>query len=297
MRSPVSRGGHRPTVPSAPVRIRASEAAAGIGGRLIGPDVEFDGASFDSRTTALGQLFVPIVAERERTRVHRRRPRSRRGRPSDQRARPVPARRHRDRGGRHRAGTARAGRVGPPTSRCAGRGRHRQRRQDVGQGPDGGGMRRWSAHHGQRAQLQQRTGPAGHDPQRAGRHRGADPRDGHARVRPHQPAVRDRPARHRRGHRGRSRTHRARRRDRRCRTGQGRTGRGAAGIGHGGAERRRRTGRRDAISNPGPWSRTAQRATCASAMWSSTPSHAPASGSTRRGGAVRHGWRCRASTW
>jgi UDP-N-acetylmuramoyl-tripeptide--D-alanyl-D-alanine ligase len=46
------------------VRIRASEAAAGIGGRLVGPDVEFDGASFDSRTTSPGQLFVPIVAER-----------------------------------------------------------------------------------------------------------------------------------------------------------------------------------------------------------------------------------------
>ncbi len=56
--------GHRAKVPSAPVRIRASEAAAGIGGRLIGPDVEFDGASFDSRSTAPGQLFVPIVAER-----------------------------------------------------------------------------------------------------------------------------------------------------------------------------------------------------------------------------------------
>jgi UDP-N-acetylmuramoyl-tripeptide--D-alanyl-D-alanine ligase len=56
--------GHRPTVPSAFVRIRASEAAAGIGGRLIGPDVEFEGASFDSRTTRPGQLFVPIVAER-----------------------------------------------------------------------------------------------------------------------------------------------------------------------------------------------------------------------------------------
>jgi UDP-N-acetylmuramoyl-tripeptide--D-alanyl-D-alanine ligase len=55
---------HRPKVPSASVRIRASEAAAGIGGRLIGPDVEFDGASFDSRTTRPGQLFVPIVAER-----------------------------------------------------------------------------------------------------------------------------------------------------------------------------------------------------------------------------------------
>ncbi|HYN32372.1 MAG TPA: UDP-N-acetylmuramoyl-tripeptide--D-alanyl-D-alanine ligase [Ilumatobacteraceae bacterium] len=46
------------------MRIRASEAAAGIGGRLIGPDVEFDGASFDSRSTQPGQLFVPIVAER-----------------------------------------------------------------------------------------------------------------------------------------------------------------------------------------------------------------------------------------
>lgn len=47
------------------MRIRASEAAAGVGGRLIGPDVEFDGASFDSRTTRPGQLFVPIVAERD----------------------------------------------------------------------------------------------------------------------------------------------------------------------------------------------------------------------------------------
>jgi UDP-N-acetylmuramoyl-tripeptide--D-alanyl-D-alanine ligase len=56
--------GHRATVPSTLVRIRASEAAAGIGGRLIGPDVEFDGASFDSRSTSPGQLFVPIVAER-----------------------------------------------------------------------------------------------------------------------------------------------------------------------------------------------------------------------------------------
>ena len=46
------------------MRIRASEAAAGIGGRLIGPDLIFDGASFDSRSTAPGQLFVPIVAER-----------------------------------------------------------------------------------------------------------------------------------------------------------------------------------------------------------------------------------------
>lgn len=46
------------------MRIRASEAAAGIGGRLIGPDVDFEGVSFDSRSTRPGQLFVPIVAER-----------------------------------------------------------------------------------------------------------------------------------------------------------------------------------------------------------------------------------------
>ncbi len=52
------------TVPSRLVRIQASAAAAGIGGRLVGPDVEFDGASFDSRTVQPGQLFVPIVADR-----------------------------------------------------------------------------------------------------------------------------------------------------------------------------------------------------------------------------------------
>jgi UDP-N-acetylmuramoyl-tripeptide--D-alanyl-D-alanine ligase len=47
------------------VRILASEAARAIGGRLVGPDVPFTGASFDSRSLAPGQLFVPIVAERD----------------------------------------------------------------------------------------------------------------------------------------------------------------------------------------------------------------------------------------
>ncbi|WP_420453414.1 UDP-N-acetylmuramoyl-tripeptide--D-alanyl-D-alanine ligase [Ilumatobacter sp.] len=47
------------------MRMRASEAAAGIGGRLVGDDVAFDGASFDSRSVRPGQLFVPIVAERD----------------------------------------------------------------------------------------------------------------------------------------------------------------------------------------------------------------------------------------
>ena len=47
------------------MRILASDAAAAVGGRLIGPDVEFDGASFDSRSTRPGELFVPIVADRD----------------------------------------------------------------------------------------------------------------------------------------------------------------------------------------------------------------------------------------
>ena len=47
------------------MRILASDAARAIGGRLVGPDVYFEGASFDSRTIKAGQLFVPIVAERD----------------------------------------------------------------------------------------------------------------------------------------------------------------------------------------------------------------------------------------
>jgi len=47
------------------VKLLASEAAAAIGGRLVGPDVEFDGADFDSRSIRPGQLFVPITADRD----------------------------------------------------------------------------------------------------------------------------------------------------------------------------------------------------------------------------------------
>jgi UDP-N-acetylmuramoyl-tripeptide--D-alanyl-D-alanine ligase len=39
--------------------------AAATAGRLVGPDAHVDGASFDSRSTRPGQLFVPIVAERD----------------------------------------------------------------------------------------------------------------------------------------------------------------------------------------------------------------------------------------
>lgn len=36
-----------------------------MGGELLGPDVQIDGASIDSRSVQPGQLFVPIVAERD----------------------------------------------------------------------------------------------------------------------------------------------------------------------------------------------------------------------------------------
>ena len=47
------------------MRFRASEVAAATGGRLHGSDVDIDGVSFDSRVIQPGQLFVPIVAERD----------------------------------------------------------------------------------------------------------------------------------------------------------------------------------------------------------------------------------------
>ena len=37
----------------------------GDGGTLVGADVESDGASFDTRSLRPGQLFVPLVAERD----------------------------------------------------------------------------------------------------------------------------------------------------------------------------------------------------------------------------------------
>jgi UDP-N-acetylmuramoyl-tripeptide--D-alanyl-D-alanine ligase len=47
------------------MRFRASDAAAATGGRLVGPDVDIDGAGFDTRTLRRGQLFVPLVADRD----------------------------------------------------------------------------------------------------------------------------------------------------------------------------------------------------------------------------------------
>jgi UDP-N-acetylmuramoyl-tripeptide--D-alanyl-D-alanine ligase len=47
------------------VKFRASDVATAAGGRLVGADVDLEGASFDSRTLQPGQLFVPLVAERD----------------------------------------------------------------------------------------------------------------------------------------------------------------------------------------------------------------------------------------
>jgi UDP-N-acetylmuramoyl-tripeptide--D-alanyl-D-alanine ligase len=47
------------------VRFSASELATHLGAALVGPDVTIDGTGIDSRTIRAGQLFVPIVAERD----------------------------------------------------------------------------------------------------------------------------------------------------------------------------------------------------------------------------------------
>ncbi|MCU1365652.1 MAG: murF, partial [Ilumatobacteraceae bacterium] len=47
------------------MRFRASDVAHATGGTLVGPDVDLDGVSFDSRSVEAGQLFVAIVADRD----------------------------------------------------------------------------------------------------------------------------------------------------------------------------------------------------------------------------------------
>jgi UDP-N-acetylmuramoyl-tripeptide--D-alanyl-D-alanine ligase len=44
---------------------RASEIAQAVGGELVGPDVEVDGARHDSREVVGGELFVPLRDERD----------------------------------------------------------------------------------------------------------------------------------------------------------------------------------------------------------------------------------------
>jgi len=47
------------------VRFSITELAARLGGEQVGPDVTVTGASIDTRTVLPGQLYVPIVAERD----------------------------------------------------------------------------------------------------------------------------------------------------------------------------------------------------------------------------------------
>jgi UDP-N-acetylmuramoyl-tripeptide--D-alanyl-D-alanine ligase len=47
------------------MRLTTDEIAAATGGRRVGPDVTVDGAAIDSRVVRPGQLFVPVVAERD----------------------------------------------------------------------------------------------------------------------------------------------------------------------------------------------------------------------------------------
>ena len=47
------------------MRLRTTDAAAATSGQLLGPDVEIDGASIDSRLIRGGELFVALRAERD----------------------------------------------------------------------------------------------------------------------------------------------------------------------------------------------------------------------------------------
>src|SRR5882757_6944476 len=47
------------------MRISTYELTNHLGGELVGQDLTIEGASIDSRTIRPGQLFVPIVAERD----------------------------------------------------------------------------------------------------------------------------------------------------------------------------------------------------------------------------------------
>ena len=47
------------------MRLMASDVAQAISGELIGSNAHLDGVSFDSRTIKPGQLFVPIVDQRD----------------------------------------------------------------------------------------------------------------------------------------------------------------------------------------------------------------------------------------
>ena len=90
--------------------IAGSDVAAATGGRCSGPDVALDGASFDSRIVRPGQLFVPIVADRDGHDFIAAALAAGAGAYLTQAA--APASGHGDRGRRHRGRAAGAGGVG-----------------------------------------------------------------------------------------------------------------------------------------------------------------------------------------
>ena len=47
------------------MRFMAADVATATGGRLVGQNAHLSGVSFDSRSLRAGQLFVPIVADRD----------------------------------------------------------------------------------------------------------------------------------------------------------------------------------------------------------------------------------------
>src|SRR5690606_35973576 len=61
----VSAGGAFGCETRAAMEFTCADLADAIGGQLAGEDVVVSGASIDSRTIGPGQLFVPIVAERD----------------------------------------------------------------------------------------------------------------------------------------------------------------------------------------------------------------------------------------
>ena len=145
--------------------IPGERVAAATGGRLVGPDVDIDGVGFDTRTLRPGQLFVPLVAERDghefiaAARRCRRRRLPHVARPATSAARrsrsPTPLRALMDLGAP--AADRSPARVVGITGSVG-----KTSTKDLARAALGG----QPAHRRQRAQLQQRAGPADDDPQR-----------------------------------------------------------------------------------------------------------------------------------
>ena len=177
------------------MRFWASAVAEATGGHLVGPDVELDGASFDSRTLRPGQLFVPLVAERD-------------GHEFIAAAVAAGAPAYLTAAGPSPADGASAIVVRDTAAALMDLGRWaRGRLPDRVVGVTGSvgkttvkdlasaALRAALAHRRQPALLQQRAGPARHHPRGGRRHRGPRPRDGDAGLGPDRRAVRGRPAR------------------------------------------------------------------------------------------------------